>query len=156
GIGAATAAALPTVDLADACLAGAEVLRFEGILNGTSNEILTQLGRGVSYADALADAQRRGIAEADPTLDVGGHDTAAKLVLIAGSIWGAVLRLADLPVTGITEIVPDDLRVAARDGGSLKLLGSAWRDESGVHAHVQPTRLEATHPLAHVDGTEKG
>lgn len=153
---AATAAALPTLDVGLLCLAGAEVLEAQGILNGTTNYILTRMGEdGCPYAEALAEAQRMGVAEPDPSLDVEGRDTANKILLIANQVFGADLGLADIPVRGITGVVPEDLRRAAAAGQVLKLLGVVERTAAGVRAHVAPTALPADHPLAGVRGTEK-
>jgi homoserine dehydrogenase len=155
-IGAATAAALPTIDLAESCLAGTDISRIKGVLNGTSNFILTELAAGQSYDQALRRAQQRGIAEADPTLDVNGHDTAAKLVLIAAWIWDADLRLRDVPTVGIVGVAPSQISAAAKAGSKVKLIGTAWRDPSGVHASVGPETLSIMDPLAHVEGADKG
>jgi homoserine dehydrogenase len=155
--GAATAAALPTVDFAASGLRGATVERFEGILNGTSNFILSQMSGGrMAYADALAEAQRRGIAEPDPRLDVEGWDTACKLVLIANATWDAGLSLEDVNVTGIQPVTPEWLTQADRHGQVVKLIGSLERRGGQVIAEVGPRELGFDHPLAHVNGTEKG
>ena len=98
-ISAATAAALPTLDVGLSCLAGTEVMSAEGILNGTTNYILTRMHEeGTSYDDALAEAQRMGVAERDPSLDVEGHDTRNKILLIANEVFDAGLFLHDIPV----------------------------------------------------------
>jgi homoserine dehydrogenase len=153
---AATAAALPTLDVGLLCLAGSEVLEAEGILNGTTNYILTRMAEdGCPYAEALAEAQRMGVAEPDPSLDVEGRDTANKILLIANEVFGADLRLADIPVTGITGVTPGELAEARRAGQVVKLLGVVTRTPAGVTARVAPTRLPADHPLAAVRGTEK-
>jgi len=156
--GAATAAALPTLDLVEFGLAGAQIERVDGVLNGTSNHILTAMRRdGLDFAAALRDAQARGIAEADPTLDVDGWDTAAKLVLLGNHAWSTDLRLADVERRGIRDVTPADLAAAAAGGRTLRLLGSLWREEDGrPRARVAPVALEPDHPMAHVDGAEKG
>jgi homoserine dehydrogenase len=157
-IGAATAAALPTVDFAEFCLAGAEIVRIEGIFNGTSNYVLTRMqADGSDYAEALRAARAKGIAEADPTLDVEGWDTAAKLVLIANALWGdAELQLGDVAVRGITQLDPEALKKAGRSGAVVRLIGSLWWEAQALHATVEPRALGSDHPLAHVDGAEKG
>jgi homoserine dehydrogenase len=155
-IGAATGAALPTIDTARYGLAGAEIERIEGILNGTSNYILTRMREGGTYADALRDAQGRGVAEADPRTDVEGTDTATKLVLLANALFDAGLTLADVPTTGITQLAPDDLARAVERGERIRLLGTLEGGTGAWRARVEPVPLGADHPLARVDGLEKG
>jgi homoserine dehydrogenase len=153
---AATAAALPTLDVALTCLAGTEILSVEGILNGTTNYILSRMrSEGVSYTEVLADAQRLGIAEPDPTFDVEGRDTANKILLIANGVFRTELSLADIPVEGITGITPDRLRQADAAGTVVKLVGRAERKDGQVRASVGPVELPANHPLATVNGSEK-
>ena len=152
----ATAAALPTLDIGLFSLAGAEILAIEGILNGTSNYILTRMGEGVTFEEALKDAQARGIAEPDPALDVEGWDTAAKLLLIANSVLGLELTLEDIKVKGIAGISSSLTLDAKRKQKSLKLVGKISRKEGKWTASVLPIALEAGHPLSHVDGTNKG
>jgi homoserine dehydrogenase len=152
----ATAAALPTLDVGLFSLAGAEVLSIEGILNGTSNFILTKMGEGATFREALEDAQVRGIAEPNPKLDLEGWDTAAKVLLIANSVIGLELSLDDIKVKGITGISSSLVSEAQREGKSLKLIGKISRIEGRWTAAVSPIALEAGHPLFHVDGTNKG
>lgn len=154
--GAATAAALPTVDFARYCLAGARIVEVAGILNGTSNFILDEMRRaGRSYADALRSAQRLGIAEPDPAQDVDGWDTAAKLVLIANAVWGVRLRLGGFPVEGITGLGRRELEEAASTGAVIRLLGTLRWEGSALQAAVRPTPLPSDHLLAGVGGAEK-
>jgi homoserine dehydrogenase len=156
-LSAAAAAALPTLDVAETCLAGTDILAIEGVLNGTSNFILTRMRAGTDYAAALAEAQRLGIAEPDPTLDVEGYDTANKLALIANVCLGADLGPGDVERTGITGLGGDAVRAAAAQGRIFRLVGRATREPDGrVRARVAPEPLPADHPLAAVDGAEKG
>jgi homoserine dehydrogenase len=155
-ISAATAAALPTLDVARVCLAGARILSAEGILNGTTNYILTRMRNDcATYDTALKEAQQLGIAETDPSKDVGGYDTATKLVIIGNCVFGASFRLEDVPTQGITEVTPEDIARAAKDGEVIKLVGSAEVVDGKVRLSVAPKRLKATHPLASVNGSEK-
>ncbi len=155
-ISAATAAALPTLDVGLSCLAGTEVLTAEGILNGTTNYILTRMHEeGTPYRDALAEAQKMGVAEPDPSLDVEGRDTANKILLIANEVFQAGLSLKDIPVEGITRVSPEDIQRAKQEGKIIKLIGKAERKEGKVSASVAPMALPLTHPLASVRGTEK-
>lgn len=154
--GAATGAALPALDVLEFGLAGTEVQRIEGILNGTSNAILTAMRRdGVAFDAALRDAQERGIAEADPSRDVDGWDTAAKLVLLAGAAWGEAPALRDVEREGIAGITRESIARATAAGETLRLVGTAWRERGTVRIRVAPQALPATHPLAGVDGAEK-
>jgi homoserine dehydrogenase len=155
-LSAAAAAALPTLDVAQVCLAGTEILAIEGVLNGTSNFILTRMRAGVAYAEALAEAQRLGIAEPDPTLDVEGHDTANKLALIANIAMDADLGPGDVGRAGITGLDARAVAAAAAAGRAYRLVGRAARDGDGrVRAQVAPEALAPDHPLASVDGAEK-
>lgn len=155
-ISAATAAALPTLDVARVCLAGARVLSVEGILNGTTNYILSRMKEeGCSYDVALQEAQRLGIAETNPSYDVEGKDTANKLILISNRTFGLSLGLQDVEPQGITGIGPEDMAQAAREGKVIKLIGSAESVEGTVQLSVAPKRLSLDHPLAAVNGSEK-
>ncbi len=154
--GAAAAAALPTLDVARWGLTGARVERIEGILNGTSNAILTDMRRkGSTFAEALARAQAAGTAERDPRLDVGGWDTAAKLVLIAGAVWEAPLEFKDAEVSGVEAVSPPDIAAASSRDGTIRLLGTAWLEGRQPRVRVGVVELPGDHPLAHVDGAEK-
>ncbi len=155
-ISAATAAALPTLDVGLSCLAGTEVLHAEGILNGTTNYILTRMYEdGCPYQEALAEAQKMGVAEPDPSLDVEGRDTANKILLIANEVFQAGLSLQDVRVEGITRTTPIDIQRAKKEGKIIKLIGKVERKEGKVVASVAPMALPAEHPLASVRGTEK-
>ena len=157
-ISAAAAAALPTIDVAETCLAGTEILSIEGVLNGTTNFILTRMRTdGQSYEEALAEAQELGIAETDPTLDVEGFDTTNKLALITNVCMGADLTPDDVERTGIAGMSLEEVRRASASGKIMRLVGAARRDENGhVSARVQPVLLSPDHPLAGVEGAEKG
>jgi homoserine dehydrogenase len=154
----AAAAALPALDVGLYSLAGSEVVEIQGVLNGTSNYILTRMGIGDSYEEALEEARARGIAESDPTLDVGGWDTACKLLLIANAVLGLDLELADVAVDGITNITAEDIAAVRARGAALKLLGVCERPDPAKpwRLSVGPRPLPASHPLHGVSGTEKG
>ena len=154
----AAAAALPTLDVGVGSLAGAQVLGIEGILNGTTNFILTRMEEGVTYAEALTEAQSRGIAEPDPTMDVDGWDTAAKLVIIGNAVIGAAFRLDEVAVSGIRDIATHLVPKAAEAGKALRLMGKCAK-EDGTHPwklEVGLALLDADHPLFGVRGTTKG
>lgn len=129
-----------------------------GIVNGTTNYILTRMTEsGAGYADALAEAQALGYAEADPTADVGGHDAAAKISILASIAFGVALTSGDVDVEGITAVTSRDIAFAARHGFVLKLLAVAERHETadGVRqsVRVHPTLVPVDHPLAAVRGS---
>lgn len=154
---AATAAALPTLDVGRLCTAGARIKAIEGILNGTTNYILTRMAQeGCPYEDALQDAQRLGIAETDPTLDVEGLDTRNKIVLIANTLFELSLDPGAVETTGITGVTPADIATASKAGKVIKLIGSARHAENGLVVKVAPEALSADHPLAGVNLSEKG
>jgi len=155
-ISAATAAALPALDVGQVCLAGARLLEIEGILNGSTNYILTRMQQdGCGYEAALKEAQALGIAETDPSLDVEGRDTANKMILIANRLFGMSLGPGDVTVEGITRLTPEDVATSKAAGQVIKLIGFAERTDSGVRLSVSPKRLEKDHPLAAVSGSEK-
>ena len=154
---AATAAALPTLDVGRLCLAGADILSIEGILNGTTNYILTRMHlEKCSYDTALRAAQEMGIAETDPTLDVEGYDTRNKIVLIANQIFQKEFGLSDVTVTGITGITPDDIKTAESKNSVFKLIGSAEYMDGHLNLSVEPRALAPNHPLATINYSEKG
>ena len=155
-ISAATAAALPTLDVARVCLAGSRILSVEGILNGTTNYILSRMrADGAAYDTALKEAQELGIAETDPAKDVEGYDTAIKLVIIANCLFGPSFGLDDVAREGITEVTPEDIAGASADGEVIKLVGSAESVDGEIRLRVAPKRLKRNHPLASVNGSEK-
>jgi homoserine dehydrogenase len=138
----------PVLDFAKKCLEGSDIRAANGILNGTSNYILTRMtAEGLDMASALADAQRLGYAEADPTYDIEGFDTACKLVITANYVLGTSLSLRDVSIKGITQVTMDQIEAARADGKVIKLIGS--RDGS---ATVSPKAIPALHPL-NVSGT---
>jgi homoserine dehydrogenase len=154
---AATAAALPTLDVGKLCTAGARIQAVEGILNGTTNYILTRMGReGCDYATALQAAQDLGIAETDPTLDVEGFDTRNKIILIANQLFDQSLNIRDIDTTGITGVSREAIENARADGCIVKLIGSARWHDARLRVRVAPEALEADHPLAGVHFSEKG
>jgi homoserine dehydrogenase len=154
---AATAAALPTLDVGRLCTAGARILAIEGILNGTTNYILTRMAaEGCAYEEALAAAQALGIAETDPTLDVAGFDTRNKLLLLANNLFELDLGLEDIPVNGITGVTPAAIQTARAKGQVIKLIGSARREGARIAVQVAPEALPLDHPLAGVNLSEKG
>jgi homoserine dehydrogenase len=149
---AAVAGVVPVVRVLSESLAGAHVERIHGIVNGTTNFILSEMERGSSYAEALAEAQRQGYAEADPSEDVSGKDAAAKMAILARLAFGTPVRLDDIPYEGIEQLQADDLQYARELGLGLKLVGTAERRDGGLSVRVHPAFLYAGHPLASVHG----
>lgn len=153
---AATGAALPTVDVGRGALAGTEILRIEAILNGTTNYILTRMGEGLGYQAALADAQSKGIAEPDPSQDVEGWDSAAKLVIIANSTLDSSFTLDQVQVEGVADVLKYAIGRARAEGKKMKLIARLTRRGEAYTLKVAPEVIDASHPLFGVDGTDKG
>ena len=142
----------PALNLGIKQLAGAEIHQIEGILNGTTNYILTKMGNGATYADALAEAQAQGYAEADPIGDVEGYDTAGKLVILSSTIMSTPLDIKQIERVGITNITENEIEQARKNGCKWKLIGTLEKQAQGVRASVMPICLPQSHPLANVDG----
>lgn len=144
----------PALGLARDWLAAAGIRRIEGILNGTTNYMLTRMAEGLSYEAALAEAQEQGYAEADPTGDVEGYDAAGKVVILANLLANANLSLDDVQREGISNLTVEDVAAAQAAGERWKLIGTVeiGDEETAVRASVRPVRLPLTHPLAGVSG----
>jgi homoserine dehydrogenase len=150
---ASVAGVVPVIRVLQESLAGAYVERVHGIVNGTTNYILTEMARtGATYEEALAQAQRLGYAETDPSEDVDGRDAAAKMAILARLAFGTPVHLDQVPYEGIEHIAPDDLEYAREFGLGLKLLGTAERVDGGLSVRVHPAFLYPGHPLASVTG----
>jgi homoserine dehydrogenase len=150
---AAVAGVVPVIRVLGESLAAAELDRIHGIVNGTTNYILSEMERtGCSYEAALADAQRLGYAEADPTDDVNGKDAAAKMAIIARLAFDTPVHLDQVRYEGIEHITGDDMEYARELGLGLKLLGTAERVAGGLSVRVYPAFLYGGHPLASVGG----
>lgn len=148
--------ALPVVNIGRRDLIAADISLLRGIFNSTSNFILDEMASGRSYADALAEAQHRGIAETDPSLDVEGWDTANKLTILANSFLGVEVTLADVAVQGITAISAEHLALHRAQGNVLKLVAEARQTETGYQLSVAPLPLPANDFLAGCSGWEMG
>ncbi|HEY1962799.1 MAG TPA: homoserine dehydrogenase, partial [Rhizomicrobium sp.] len=150
---AAAAGGIPIVKGLRESLIAYGIDAVHGILNGTCNYILTQMEKtGRSFADVLKDAQAKGYAEADPTLDVGGGDTAHKLAILSALAFGVPPDVGAMRVEGIAHITPADIHFAREFGCRIKLLGIARRTPKGLDQRVQPAMVKLGTPLADVDG----
>jgi homoserine dehydrogenase len=149
----AVAGVVPVIRVLQETLAAAHVERIHGIVNGTTNFILTEMAdRGVTYAEALGRAQELGYAEADPTDDVTGKDAAAKMAILARLAFSTPVHLDQVVYEGIEHLTADDMAYARDLGLGLKLIGTAERVDGGISVRVHPAFLYAGHPLASVNG----
>ncbi len=142
----------PALNLCQICLAGNDITEIRGILNGTTNFILTNMELGKSYEAALKEAQELGYAEANPEADVEGYDALAKVVILAKSVMGADIGVKDVDRTGITGITLDDIEAAKQEGKRWKLIGKVSKEGGGVRASVKPEKVDLTDPLAAIGG----
>ena len=149
---ASVCAAIPVVKVLRESLVATNVHRVLGIVNGTTNFILSQMERGGSYAAALAEAQALGYAEADPTDDVSGADAAAKMAILATVAFGSRVLVEDVDCRGITQVAEDHVAAAAEFGMVVRLVGIATLVDEAVDVRVQPAFVDRAHPLAAVDG----
>jgi len=153
----ATAAALPTLDIGELSLAGSTIQSIKGILNGTSNFILTSMSEGnLTFEKALQLAQENGIAEKNPDLDIKGLDSACKILLLANGLFHTNLTLEDIAVDGIDKITKVDMQRAKINGCEWKLIASAKKQRDRLVLQVKPEIIPPENPLIHVKGTNKG
>ncbi|WP_281926975.1 homoserine dehydrogenase [Roseibium album] len=150
---AAVAGGIPIVKTLRESMSGNDVSRVYGILNGTCNYILTRMeADGISFEDCLADAQRLGYAEADPTFDIEGNDTAHKLAILTSLAFGTRISSDNIYMEGITSIATADIQAADELGFRIKLLGVAQRTETGIEQRVHPTMVPKSSAIARIDG----
>jgi homoserine dehydrogenase len=151
---AAVMGGVPAVKVMREGLVGDDVESIAGILNGTCNFILSEMEKsGRSFGEVLAEAQRLGYAEADPTMDVGGFDAAHKITLLAALAFGGAPNFPAASVEGIGQIELVDIRLARELGYRIKLIASATREEGGASVRVNPALVPLDHPLAQADGS---
>ncbi len=137
----------PILEFAKRCLKGDRIISFRGILNGTTNYILTRMEEGLSFDDALNDAKEKGYAEAEPSLDIDGYDAAAKLVIMANWVMGMKVTMKDVNFTGIRNVTADDMKNALKNHNAIKLIAG-----SNKGLTVKPTEVPKNDPLC-VNGT---
>lgn len=156
-VGCTTGGALPSINGGLYDVAGSEIQAIEGILNGTTNYILSKMAIDeVSYEEALTEAQKDGIAEANPSLDVLGYDTACKIVILANVLMDANIKLEDIEIQGITEVELEIIKRLQKENKKLKLIGKVQRKDSMVKAYVRLIEIKEDHPLYFVDYKNKG
>jgi homoserine dehydrogenase len=150
---AAVMGGVPAVKIVRESLVGEDLVSIAGILNGTCNYILTEMeASGRSFADVLAEAQRLGYAEADPTMDIGGFDAAHKITILAALAFGCAPNYAEAEIEGLDKIELQDIRLARDLGYRIKLVASAERIDGGVSVRVHPALAPLDHPLAQAGG----
>ncbi|KPV64538.1 MAG: homoserine dehydrogenase [Candidatus Bathyarchaeota archaeon BA1] len=143
----------PALNLGSEALAGLHIHSMRGIVNGTTNYILTQMEEGKGYVEALREAQRLGYAEADPTMDVEGWDAVGKIVILANAVMDGNLKVGDVERTGITGVTLEDVERARLKGRRIKLIAQAWQEDDEIKARVSPERIPQKDLLAQVGGT---
>lgn len=144
----------PILSLANSCLAGAEITAFKGILNGTSNHVLTRMEDGVSFDTGLREAIESGFAEANTNIDLDGWDSASKGVILTNMLMGADLRINDIPREGITKITPENVKDALAEQKRWRLIVEARKEGSDVSLSVSPQLVSFSDPLSTVMGTK--
>lgn len=148
---ACVAGGIPIITNIGQCFSANQILSLQGILNGTTNFIVSQMEeQEATYADALKEAQRLGYAEADPTMDVSGADAAQKLAILAHLAFGARVHWKEIPCEGIEKLDAADIRYARELGYRIKLIAAAKLHDSGLELHVSPTLVKVGTPLAEV------
>ncbi|MGG7142135.1 homoserine dehydrogenase [Clostridium nigeriense] len=156
-IGCTTGGALPSINVGSFDIAGADILSIEGILNGTSNYILTKMYENeIEYEEALQRAISFKIAEANYKLDVEGYDTASKIVILANALMDANLSLNDIKVEGINNLKKNNILEEKSKGNKIKLIGKVYKKDEKVRAYVKPQIINSEHPLYFVDYKNKG
>jgi len=155
GVSCTTGGALPTIIAGRDAMAGTDVSIIEGVLNGTTNYILSRMENGLDYAEALKEAQSAGIAEPNPSMDVDGWDTAVKLVILGKVVMDDKISLKDVSVKGISGLTINDIKTELASGRRIKLVGRIRREGNEVHASVAPESVDATHPFYFVTAKDK-
>ena len=142
----------PVFNMVKYTLPNCKILSFEGILNVTSNFILAEVEKGSSFDEAVREAQRRGFADADPSMDIKGMDANAKTCALVNALMGANITPAEVSTQGIENITPNDIASARQNGETIKLLCRGYFDDSGARGVVKPERIPLSHPFATVNG----
>jgi Homoserine dehydrogenase len=156
GVGCTTGGALPSLNCGLMDLAGANIEKVEGILNGTSNFILEEMEGGLSFNAALEKAQSLGIAERDPALDIEGYDTAIKMLILSKVVLKKNIDINEVKIKGITEVSKEDIINAKKEGKRYKLVGKIECTEKGTKIEVSPMPIEKDNMLFNINGRNKG
>jgi len=151
---ASVGGSVPVLELVREVGRGTDIENISGVLNGTCNYILDRMAHGEELQEAVASAQREGFAEADPSLDLSGADSADKLAILAGVAFGTELKPADIPCRGIEDINTDQVLSARSRGMQIRLIASCRRTGAGMDAEVKPVTIASTHPLGGGSGAE--
>lgn len=153
----ATAAALPTMDIGEYSLAGSNILSIRGVLNGTTNYVLTEMHeKGISYEEAVQSLKDKGISEKDMDLDIKGIDSACKLLLLSNSLMGTNFSLKNIDICGIQFVTQDQVKKAREQGKVIKLLCKVSNEEGKVEARVYPGEVSSSEILYNINGANKG
>lgn len=156
-VGCTTGGALPSINGGIYDIAGSKIQSIEGVLNGTTNYILSKMANdNVDYKEALLEAQKVGIAESDPSLDVLGYDTASKIIILSNVLMNSDLKLEDLKINGIEEVRLDNIEKAKVRGNKIKSIGKVYKKDNLVKGYVTPIEIDENHPLYCVDYKNKG
>lgn len=156
-IGCTTGGALPSINVGVMDTLGSEVLEIQGVLNGTTNFIIEEMAnKKIEYQEALKEAQRLKIAEANPELDVKGYDTAIKTLILAKSVMNVDLSMKDITIDGIIDLKLNDVINARNNNCKIKLVGSVIKNQEDIIIEVKPIQIDDSHPLYSVDGKNKG
>lgn len=156
-VGCTTGGALPSINGGIYDIAGSKIQSIEGVLNGTTNYILSKMANdNVDYKEALLEAQKVGIAESDPSLDILGYDTASKIIILSNVLMNSDLKLEDLKINGIEEVRLDNIEKAKVRGNKIKLIGKVYKKDNLVKGYVTPIEIDENHPLYCVDYKNKG
>ena len=156
-VGCTTGGALPSINGGLYDVAGSEIQAIEGILNGTTNYILSKMTNdNVTYEESLKQAQKNGIAEANPSLDILGYDTACKIIILSNVLMDTNIKLEDIEIKGITEVTLEDIEKAKVENKKLKLICKVEKIDNMIKAYVKPIIINENHPLYFVDYKNKG
>ncbi|QDI90011.1 homoserine dehydrogenase [Salicibibacter halophilus] len=142
----------PALSMPRETLAGNDIQKIRGILNGTTNSMLAEMAKGIPYESALKNAQSKGYAEADPTNDVKGYDVQGKVVILANVLMGGNVTRDDIPCQGISHLTEADITEAKRQGKTWKLIGAIEKNGKQVEGYVRPEKLDDEDPLASISG----
>lgn len=148
---------IPVIRALRESMAQEQILEIQGILNGTTNYILTRMeNEGLTYEEVLKDAQELGYAERNPAADVEGYDACRKIAILASMAYGATVRYEEIPTEGITKITIEDIQKAKAEGKKIRLIARAKMIDGVVYAKVSPMHIDEEHPLASVKGVYNG